>query len=676
MAINIFRWFKPQQPEPRALTSALRELFGMNDSGAGEWGFQQAVSQGFKTNPIVYAALREIADAASAVDLTLERKGEELDPDHLPKPLANLQSLLTRPNTYQSGSEFVKKWVQHIYLAGISFIHFPGTELWLIPPDSVEMRPHIGALGKEEVIYRVQGRGGMRDVEPDLMRHIAFPDPTSTYGGFSPVSVARLVIKAHNSAVKWNKNLLDNEGKLSILVFLKNVIPNLKEFLRAEKKYQAELGGAENAGKVKLIPGDVAEIKEVGLNAKDLDWLEGKRDMMRDVCAVLGVPSQLLGDQANSTYSNYQEARKAFYHETVLPLMNHFVQELNAWLVPKFDASAKIVINTEHIDALRADENEKVQRLNTAWWMTINERRAEMGLEPVSGGDVVLVSFNEVPVGSVPSQPQTKSGFPFRTYAKPLEHINSKSLYRTEEQRVAAYRRNDRKRKLWETQFAAKMRDYWREQERKAVSALGELEPREMRADLPIDFLRGENERFAKEFAPLYSGVVVEFGQDAIDELGAKGVLFDIDNPDVRQFLTDTLTERSRLINETTAKKIRGVLEEGVQQGEGIAKLKERLRDLYGSWGEDLAHGRAQAIARTEVGRASGYAKLEGYKQQGVRLKEWVTARDNDVRDEHQALDGEVVAATEPFSNGAMFAPDGINCRCVLAPLMDESEKV
>ena len=71
-------------------------------------------------------------------------------------------------------------------------------------------------------------------------------------------------------------------------------------------------------------------------------------------------------------------------------------------------------------------------------------------------------------------------------------------------------------------------------------------------------------------------------------------------------------------------------------------------------------------VARTEVVKASSFGSLEAAKQsQIVRQKTWLTSRDADVRDEHEAMDGETVGLTDVFSNGEDFHGEP-NCRCVM----------
>lgn len=61
----------------------------------------------------------------------------------------------------------------------------------------------------------------------------------------------------------------------------------------------------------------------------------------------------------------------------------------------------------------------------------------------------------------------------------------------------------------------------------------------------------------------------------------------------------------------------------------------------------------------------------------------WVTAKDDRVRDAHEALEGEAVDQDAKFSNGLEYPrdPNGeasevINCRCDVIDFIDEDEAV
>jgi len=169
--------------------------------------------------------------------------------------------------------------------------------------------------------------------------------------------------------------------------------------------------------------------------------------------------------------------------------------------------------------------------------------------------------------------------------------------------------------------------------------------------------------------------VVLEFGQDAIDELVSQGLLFEIERPALQNWLATDLAERSHLINRTTATQMQGIIDQAVAEGQGVQEISYRLQENF----TGLEAGRARAISQTEVGRAANRATLEGYGQAGVEQKEWVSARDANVRDTHAEMDGQVVALDGMFDSpsGAHadapgffgIAGEDINCRCVMAPL-------
>jgi uncharacterized protein with gpF-like domain len=73
------------------------------------------------------------------------------------------------------------------------------------------------------------------------------------------------------------------------------------------------------------------------------------------------------------------------------------------------------------------------------------------------------------------------------------------------------------------------------------------------------------------------------------------------------------------------------------------------------------------------------FAAIEGYKQSGVvQKKEWLSSKDDKVRDSHAMVDGEQVLIDQPFSNGMMFPGDpaappemSINDRCTVLPVVE-----
>jgi len=102
-----------------------------------------------------------------------------------------------------------------------------------------------------------------------------------------------------------------------------------------------------------------------------------------------------------------------------------------------------------------------------------------------------------------------------------------------------------------------------------------------------------------------------------------------------------------------------------------MPQIGQKIRDFY----DDRSLYKAMRVARTEVSAAAGFGQREAAKQSGiVKIKRWVSSRDDRVRDSHQMMDGEERQLDEAYSNGLMYPGDpsgdpseSIQCRCTEA---------
>jgi len=120
---------------------------------------------------------------------------------------------------------------------------------------------------------------------------------------------------------------------------------------------------------------------------------------------------------------------------------------------------------------------------------------------------------------------------------------------------------------------------------------------------------------------------------------------------------------RNRLVNvgNEVWEQTRGELLAGLQSGEGIPQLRDRVVGAT-----DLAASRAQTIARTEIAGAMNGGALAQMRQIDApgMTKEWIAVDDGRVRPEHIAANGEKIPLDGVFSNGLEPGED-FNCRCV-----------
>lgn len=118
---------------------------------------------------------------------------------------------------------------------------------------------------------------------------------------------------------------------------------------------------------------------------------------------------------------------------------------------------------------------------------------------------------------------------------------------------------------------------------------------------------------------------------------------------------------------------------DGVNDGEGVREIAERVARVLDDTGSEHWPGRAKTIAVTEVNRAANAgafaAGLQAEQDEGVPMvKRWVDSDDRRVREEHREADGQEVPLRQPFMVGGfplMHPGDPlgpphlvIHCRC------------
>jgi HK97 family phage portal protein len=120
-----------------------------------------------------------------------------------------------------------------------------------------------------------------------------------------------------------------------------------------------------------------------------MDFLDAKHNAAREIALAFGVPPMLLGIPGDNTYSNYQEAQRALWRGTVLPLVSRVGAAIAQWLAPSCGPNLRLAVDGDRIDALAADRAALWARVTAAPFLTLNEKRIATGYAPVEGGDRV-----------------------------------------------------------------------------------------------------------------------------------------------------------------------------------------------------------------------------------------------------------------------------------------------
>ena len=101
----------------------------------------------------------------------------------------------------------------------------------------------------------------------------------------------------------------------------------------------------------------------------------------REIALAFGVPPLLLGLPGDNTFSNYTEANRAFWRQTVLPLVARVQKSFQAWLRPGFGAF-RLDYNADRLEALASERAAEWERVGKAAFLTLDEQREAVGCGP------------------------------------------------------------------------------------------------------------------------------------------------------------------------------------------------------------------------------------------------------------------------------------------------------
>ena len=384
-----------RSPERKA--SRAGRVIALEGAGRARWtprDYAALAREGFTKNAIVYRAVRLVAESVGGLSYILHDGARELTAH----PLIDL---IARPNPRQDGAAFLESIASHLLLAGNAYIEavtLPGDgtkdvrELHALRPDRMKVVP--GPDGWPQAYEYTVGGATVRFAQdaplPPILQLSLF-NPVDDYYGLSPMEAAAVAVDMHNAAARWNKALLDNaarpSGALIYAVGDSEVLAD-EQFQRLKRELDSQYQGAANAGRPLILEGGL-DWKPMSLSPHDMDFMEARHAAAREIALAFGVPPMLLAIPGDNTYSNYQEASRVFWRQTVMPLGARIGSALAQWLGPAYGEGLALSIDVDRIEALSADRAALWERVTKASFLTINEKRIAVGYGAMQGGDVL-----------------------------------------------------------------------------------------------------------------------------------------------------------------------------------------------------------------------------------------------------------------------------------------------
>lgn len=396
------------------IAGSLRQLLIQGDVSWTETNNYQALArEGYIKNVIANKCVSSIANAVADIPLIIKINNKDINLD---KAASNkLVQKILRPNDKESYKTFMQNAVCYRLISGNTYFHIikgvvsndlVGLELFRPDRVSIELdnmqRP-------KDFVYSVNGALYRYPIDPltnlsDVLQIKTF-HPLDDLYGLSQISTAAMSIDQHNESSKWNKSMLQNYSRLSGILTLNDRNDNaatlsVEQMSDLSDLVHDKMSGAANAGRVPIINYDM-KFQPLSLSPVDMDWLNGRSAIARDICLAFNYPSILLGYPESSTYNNVSEAKLALYEETVIPLANAMLSELSRWLSLHLNVMIELKPDVDKVSALlprRQIARQNARDDMNAGLITTNEARAEINYPRVNGGDELLVPAGKLPL--------------------------------------------------------------------------------------------------------------------------------------------------------------------------------------------------------------------------------------------------------------------------------------
>lgn len=353
--------------------------------------------------PAVYIVSRFLAKNVAQLPLNVFLKQGELERkrvnDH---PLVRL---LDGPNPGLTRFSWIVTIVEDLHIWGNTF--------WHIWKDAAGVPVAVVRLDPRKV--KVEGRFWPERYTVDLGKdpmvvdaadvlHIKHYNPKSNLEGLSPMKALMGILLEDKSATEHRQAFWENGARPSFFLTRPSEATPWSAQARDafKQEFYKDYSGEKNSGKIPILEEGMSVV-EVSLSAREQQFLEARMQVTQLVCAALGVTPAMLGlPDSGTSFASIREMHTMLYQDSLGPLMEQIVQEIQRQLLPLFPNAAGLYVEFNFRAKLHGSPTEQAQATQTQVGgpvVTRNEARAAMDLPPVDGGDELITPLNVVTGG-------------------------------------------------------------------------------------------------------------------------------------------------------------------------------------------------------------------------------------------------------------------------------------
>jgi len=615
-----------------------------------------------------FACIEKRAKGISGIETKIGKaKGEEviqMEQKHW------LSKLMAQPNnvmgvTFSDIKNLLQQWLD---TTGNAYLYTPldGAKypniLWVLPATTVEVKYDDRAISH----YEINGSTGIKKIPTEEILHLRTYQPSlnasAQYVMGTPkyINAVSQQILADPETIKYFREFMSQDAiPPSVLMSSSNIHESkwavLKQHLKETIGTHAPLAILEGGIKIEKLPVSDTILKDIYGSHKG-----GLRESIaRDICMAFETPYPLLtAEFANRSVSENTDLR--FRRDVVDPLLTNmeqsFIQHFSQW-------ESDIVIYHDKMLLVDSDVALKQQDIDYKYGViTRNEGRKSRALEPIDGGDELLIPAGLVPINVI------------------LEPTTLEKFYKSWENGIH-WKTLDTILNPYREKIGKKMKKYFNKLTKRVIENIQvgakDLKRVEIKSGIAEGmFLFDFNEWYSellKDLDPEFSRMIKEILQFELDTLGYDVGLTEFEK-EQRNALRE-LNAKMRTPLNTVAQEIRKKIQDVITSNQGATKtellqlIEAEISHLNSSV---YTKSRSEMIATTSATFGAGQTQSQIYKRLGFN-KEWITQRDKKVRKTHRYADGQKADDAGNFHigtdvmkhpAGGSEAAENVNCRC------------
>ncbi len=278
--------------------------------------------------------------------------------------------------------------------------------IWVLPSQRVTIIPDREKYIKG-YLYGLE-RNNEELFAPEDVVHFKFPSVKSMYYGLGPMEAAFLAVTLNADFDEFERAILDN-GAIIPFVLGTDEIINDVSVERQRKELMRLHGGFANAGKFAILHSGLKPLP-LAWKPTDINYDKGMNQTLQKIFGIFGVPVSKVTE--NSTRAHADAANFTYMADTINPLVIDEADMINQNIMARYDEKLFVApdnpVPEDKVFQLKLQvERQKLGNLS------INDVREIDGLEPIEGGDTILVPSTFKPLDQIinPPKPVLPPGF-------------------------------------------------------------------------------------------------------------------------------------------------------------------------------------------------------------------------------------------------------------------------